>query len=55
MLGKRDFLPSSPMIQWFGKHYCSKPMNQPFCADLLFLLCGFDRNGLNQVGEKSTK
>ena len=55
MLGKRDFLSSSPMIKWFGKHYCSKPINQRFCADLLFLLCGFDWSGLNQVREKITK
>ncbi|XP_068738414.1 lysosomal acid lipase/cholesteryl ester hydrolase-like [Montipora capricornis] len=49
MLGKRDFLPSGPMVQWFGKHICSKTINQPLCADVMFTLCGFDRKNLNNT------
>ena len=49
MLGERDFLPSSPMIRRLGKEFCSNDIYKHVCVDLLFLLCGFDYDGLNQV------
>ena len=49
MLGERDFLPSSPMVRRLGKEFCSNQIYKHVCVDLLFLLCGFDYNGLNTV------
>ena len=49
MFGERDFLSSSPMIKRLGKEFCSNHKYKQVCTDLLFLLCGFDYDGLNQV------
>lgn len=49
MLGERDFLSSTPMIRRLGKEFCSNDIYKQVCVDLLFLLCGFDYDGLNQT------
>jgi len=43
-----EFLPSTEFIQWAGIEYCGdNAPSQDFCANMLFLICGFDSQQFN--------
>jgi pimeloyl-ACP methyl ester carboxylesterase len=47
LLGYRDFLPSSTFLHEFGGVVCNNPDLSWACADVIFILCGYDRSNLN--------
>ena len=52
IFGIRDFLPSNFFIRWFAKDVCSEEEAATYCADFIFILCGFDKKQLNEVRRK---
>ena len=49
VFGYKDFLPSSDIIKWLGKHACgSHVLNPLICENILFLLCGPEDKNMNQ-------
>ena len=56
IFGVREFLPSDSIIHWLAKYVCSEKDLETFCADILFIICGFDKKQLNEVSNtKSIK
>ncbi|XP_057681529.1 gastric triacylglycerol lipase isoform X2 [Corythoichthys intestinalis] len=47
LFGRRDFLPQSHMIEWFAEHVCDRRPLDHLCANIFFVLCGFDELNLN--------
>ena len=47
--GVRDFLPSDAIIHWLAKHVCAEKELETFCSDIIFIICGFDKQQLNEV------
>ncbi len=46
-----EFLPSDFIIKFFAKYICTADMKveDGVCGNIVFLICGFDRENLNDV------
>ncbi len=45
-----DFIPNDFLIKFFAKFVCTADMEvEGLCGDIIFLICGFDRDNLNIV------
>ncbi|XP_068113600.1 lysosomal acid lipase/cholesteryl ester hydrolase-like isoform X2 [Hyperolius riggenbachi] len=49
IFGRKQFLPSSNMIKWMAKRFCSLPVLEELCGNVFFLLCGFNKWNLNMT------
>jgi len=49
LLGYEDFLPSTAFIREFAGDFCSHPDLAWACADVIFILCGYDTTNLNNT------
>ncbi|XP_065684847.1 lysosomal acid lipase/cholesteryl ester hydrolase isoform X1 [Hydra vulgaris] len=48
VIGVRDFLPQSWIISWLGSHMCSQILIDDVCANIVFVICGFDIPQMNK-------
>lgn len=48
LFGVKEFLPSDWFTKWLATDVCS-PTSEIFCSSILFIICGFDVNNLNEV------
>lgn len=48
IVGHGEFLPNDSVIDKLGKEFCRSEI-QEVCANVLFLICGFDEKHLNAV------
>lgn len=45
-----EFLPNNILLDLFAKEVCTADMQvEGLCGDVIFLICGFDRDNLNMV------
>lgn len=46
-----EFLPNDELIKLFAKYVCTVDMKveDDVCGNIVFLICGFDRDNLNDV------
>jgi hypothetical protein len=49
MFGQKQFLPQSAMLKWLSIHVCTHVIMKELCANVFFLLCGFNEKNLNMV------
>lgn len=49
ILGVRDFLPQSPLITWLASHMCTKSVLKSVCANIVFVICGYDKPQMNET------
>ena len=42
MFGQKQFLPQSAMLKWLSIHVCTHVIMKELCANVFFLLCGFN-------------
>jgi len=49
LLGYEDFLPSTDFLREFGGIVCNNPDLAWACADVIFILCGYDKTNLNDT------
>ena len=48
IFGHGEFFPYTELIKWLGECICTVDMEiEGLCGDIIFLLCGFDRNDFN--------
>ena len=47
-LGTGEFFPNDELLVEVSKYFCDTPLKD-ICGNVLFLICGFDRNNLNEV------
>ncbi|XP_064612594.1 lysosomal acid lipase/cholesteryl ester hydrolase-like [Liolophura sinensis] len=47
LLGRRDFMPSNEIFKLLAGTLCKNRETEPVCANVLFLICGFDKKELN--------
>ncbi|PIK57460.1 putative gastric triacylglycerol lipase [Apostichopus japonicus] len=48
LFGVKEFLPSDWFTKWLATDVCS-PTSEIFCSSILFIICGFDVNNLNET------
>lgn len=46
-LGTGEFFPNDELLVEVSKYFCDTPLKE-ICGNVLFLICGFDRNNLNE-------
>ena len=44
-----DLLPHTALVEWLGDKACPVPGIKELCANIMFLMAGFDEKNLNQV------
>jgi len=49
LFGVRDFLPQNYVVTWLASHLCTKPGLKDVCANIVFVICGYDKAQLNTV------
>ena len=50
LFGRKDFLPSSDIIKWLGKHACGDVILDPLiCENILFIICGPEKKNQNNT------
>jgi lysosomal acid lipase/cholesteryl ester hydrolase len=50
LFGRKDFLPSSNIIKWFGKHACGNVILDPLiCENILLIICGPESKNQNNT------
>ncbi|XP_033107826.1 lysosomal acid lipase/cholesteryl ester hydrolase-like [Anneissia japonica] len=49
ILGIKEFLPNTELIDLIAKDICNKPNEYMFCKNIIFVLCGYDAKNLNQT------
>ena len=49
ILGVRDLLPSPGLVELLGTKACPAPGIKELCANVMFLVAGFDEKNLNLV------
>ena len=50
IVGHGEFFPHSALLDWLSKYLCTADMiAEDLCEDIMFLLCGFDKNNTNIV------
>jgi len=47
--GTGEFLPSNEFMQWLGLNLCSGGVTQTLCTSIMFMLCGYDANNMNET------
>ncbi|KAM6186766.1 lysosomal acid lipase/cholesteryl ester hydrolase [Rhynchocyon petersi] len=47
LFGVKEFLPANPVMKWLSTHFCSHVILKELCANVIFLLCGFNEKNLN--------
>ena len=56
IIGVGEFLPNDALLDWLAKYVCSDEMAPAeVCEDVLFLICGFDKNNINIVSYVETR
>ena len=48
IFGDGEFLPNDDLMQFFAKELCPTDLDV-VCANVLFLICGFDEKNMNDV------
>ncbi|XP_006880387.1 PREDICTED: lysosomal acid lipase/cholesteryl ester hydrolase [Elephantulus edwardii] len=49
LFGVKEFLPQSTLMKWLSAHFCTHAILKELCANLLFLICGFNERNLNMT------
>lgn len=50
LFGRKQFLPASNIVHWFGKHACGNVIIDPLvCENLLFVICGPEKKNRNET------
>lgn len=47
LFGQKQFLPQSAMVKWLSTHVCTHVIMKELCANIFFLICGFNEKNLN--------
>ncbi|XP_058527204.1 lysosomal acid lipase/cholesteryl ester hydrolase [Ochotona princeps] len=47
MFGSKEFLPQNDVLKWLSTHVCTHVILKELCANIFFLLCGFNERNLN--------
>ncbi|XP_005385911.1 PREDICTED: lysosomal acid lipase/cholesteryl ester hydrolase [Chinchilla lanigera] len=47
LLGHQAFLPQNKILKWLSTHVCTHVIMKELCANVFFLLCGFNERNLN--------
>ncbi|XP_034370644.1 lysosomal acid lipase/cholesteryl ester hydrolase [Arvicanthis niloticus] len=47
MFGQKQFLPQSAVVKWLSTHVCTHVIMKELCANIFFLICGFNEKNLN--------
>lgn len=47
LFGHKQFLPQSSTLKWLSTHICTHVIMKELCANIFFLICGFNERNLN--------
>lgn len=47
LFGQKQFLPQSAVVKWLSTHVCTHVIMKELCANIFFLICGFNEKNLN--------
>lgn len=47
LFGQKQFLPQSATLKWLSTHVCTHVIMKELCANIFFLICGFNEKNLN--------
>ena len=49
ILGVRDFMPQSWILEWLASHMCTLSFGESVCANVVFVICGYDPPQMNKT------
>jgi len=49
VFGVRDFMPQNWIITWLASHLCTKSVLKDICANVVFVICGYDKPQMNET------
>ena len=49
IFGVREFLPQSWILKWLASHMCTFKFGEQICANIVFIICGFDPPQINKT------
>lgn len=47
VFGHKQFLPQNEMLKWLSTHVCTHVIMKELCANIFFVICGFNEKNLN--------